>query len=574
MNLSITGLQAFALSALASLAPSAFAQSDFSNNAVPIAGTGSFAFDITGFGPEDFQNYSNCTPHPLIYFLDGFYEWTAPVSGTYRFGVAYNSGAPGASVKLYDGFGLQAICLGSQHFLAEQDFHGLVAGDVYLVQIGQIMSAGETGEPGTLVITELPNPCAGEADDTWEDNDSCANAQDLIAPSDTISGLKTYLDDTDFWNIAIPPGHRLNMHIAGDNGFDMERYRTNCLPLGLVSSGSASHDLVYESNASNSIQNYRFEVKPRAGFSNCVTYSIDYSVEQDPCLLATQEDAFEPNDSCAIATVLDNGTYPGLFVSEYSPDTYSFFVAPGETLHVDALFSGVPGDIEIVLRRANSEYCGQGYFGQFLALGNSSQNAESLSYVNILNVDREVILEVFMPGSPGPQSRCRTYDLVISGSGDCGAGSTVCDATHTSSTYGSYLSGSFGNTQGSGLYLRALAGPPGEFGYFVVGTQTDLSASVAVGNGFLCAGGTVGRYNFGQLTNSLGLFDSQGEFENLVGTATTHGGYGFDVPNDLPLPGAPLIQLGSTYTFQLWFRDGGAGVGQSNVSSAYEVLMR
>lgn len=123
---------------------------------------------------------------------------------------------------------------------------------------------------------------------------------------------------------------------------------------------------------------------------------------------------------------------------------------------------------------------------------------------------------------------------------------------------------------GGNLHLDAFSGPPGEFGYFLVGTATQTMNPTPVGQGFLClalgGGNALGRYNItGSTRNSLGQFDASGALQNWVGTSTT--GLGFDIPSQLPFPGGPMISAGQTLHFQLWYRDTAAGSGQSNLSN-------
>ena len=128
---------------------------------------------------------------------------------------------------------------------------------------------------------------------------------------------------------------------------------------------------------------------------------------------------------------------------------------------------------------------------------------------------------------------------------------------------------------GSGVHLAVSDGPSGEFGYFLVGTAPEVLNPLPISNGLLClstAGGNgLGRYNFGVLTNSLGQFDAAGDFQNQSGTATSAGGFGFDIPLDNPIPGLPSITPGTTLHFQMWYRDTPAGMGQSNLSNGLTV---
>ncbi len=120
---------------------------------------------------------------------------------------------------------------------------------------------------------------------------------------------------------------------------------------------------------------------------------------------------------------------------------------------------------------------------------------------------------------------------------------------------------------GSGWHLDARFGPRNEFGYFLVGDGTP-GGNISLGSGILCLDltGQVGRYNVtGTPLNSLGRFDFFGDLANTVGTSTTF--YGFDIPATVPVSGSPTILTGSTWHFQLWFRD----AGTSNLSEGISI---
>ena len=155
---------------------------------------------------------------------------------------------------------------------------------------------------------------------------------------------------------------------------------------------------------------------------------------------------------------------------------------------------------------------------------------------------------------------------------DAGGFDTFCDPMDPNSTGASTtLSGSLNLGVGSGLHLEATDGPPGEFGYFLIGTapsdpglvisQGRLCLAVSGGNGF-------GRYNVtGGNLNSVGQFDAAGVLQNLPGTSTS--GTGFDVPLNVPIPGFGNIQAGETWHFQLWHRE---AAGASNFSNGITVM--
>ena len=91
---------------------------------------------------------------------------------------------------------------------------------------------------------------------------------------------------------------------------------------------------------------------------------------------------------------------------------------------------------------------------------------------------------------------------------------------------------------------------------------------VPVSQGLLCLAPPLGRYTptAGSAQNSVGKFNAAGVFENLFGNSSVS--TGFDVPAALPDPPGGTIVAGSTWHFQLWYRDVG---GVSNFSNGLSV---
>lgn len=117
------------------------------------------------------------------------------------------------------------------------------------------------------------------------------------------------------------------------------------------------------------------------------------------------------------------------------------------------------------------------------------------------------------------------------------------------------------------VHLEAAEGPPGEFAYFLVSSQL-VDPGMPLAGGVLCLGSPIARYSPGSGAaqfNSTGQFNSSGILQNLVGTSTVP--TGFDVPMALPGPIGGTVTTGSTFHFQLWFRDGQT----SNFSDAASV---
>ncbi len=153
----------------------------------------------------------------------------------------------------------------------------------------------------------------------------------------------------------------------------------------------------------------------------------------------------------------------------------------------------------------------------------------------------------------------------------------LCDpaSDHAQGNYAKLDSSTLGAATPSGLHLAATDGPSGEFGFFLV--SSNGSANLSVFNGVLCVGSPSGRYNSDIATNqglpqlnSIGQFDGAGVLQNIVGSSVS--GDGFDVPSELPYspPGQSIVP-GSTWYFQLWFRDLDGGSPSANFSNMLEV---
>jgi hypothetical protein len=139
---------------------------------------------------------------------------------------------------------------------------------------------------------------------------------------------------------------------------------------------------------------------------------------------------------------------------------------------------------------------------------------------------------------------------------DTGGGITIaCVPANPHSQGGPATLGSSSISGPGVLHLECTAGPPNEFGYFLV-SLTLVDPGTPISNGILCLGAPTGRYApaAGGTFNSIGQFDASGVLQNLAGTSTV--GSGYDVLATLPTPPGGVITPGTSYYFQCWFRDG------------------
>ena len=418
-------------------------------------------------------------------------------------------------------------------------------------------------------VTLTPDPCVGIVDDMFEDNDDC------LSPTPITVGTYTGLvaADLDHYEIVVPAGQILTV---------FETFDTNDTVWSLWDQGCNIAELQFFfdtltwNNTTGSPQTMTIIAETWMNAQpQCGDYDFDVSLAPDPCATAT-DDSFEENDDCASAVSIADGLYTGLFVSKTDRDHYAFCVPAGGTVFIDMFFTNANGDLDMFLWEAVDFNCGTGPAGGTdLAQGFSGTDNESITWTNPLTTDVDVVLEVNAWDNAVNPADCNNYDLQITGAG-CGPtsdGTPFCDPMDPNSTGNSTtLTGMLGTGVESGLLLTATGGVPSEFGYFLIGTGIS-DPGIVISGGRLClavtGGNQFGRYNFGTTTNSIGAFDAAGDFQNLLGTATSNGGYGYDVATTNPLGG--MIMSGETWHFQLWHRDTPAGVGSSNFSNGLSI---
>ncbi len=420
------------------------------------------------------------------------------------------------------------------------------------------------GEYGLNVVFTA-DPCQGILDDVLEDNDTCANARAILPGNYTQLHCKDI--DPDYYSITLAPFETLQC--METSAFSRVSYRIWDRACNVLL--AADHDsLVSYTNTSNSPQFIKLQAFMVPNFGTCDNYSMEITRFTTLCG-ASQDDPLEDNDDCASAAPISDGNLTGLFVSKTDGDFYSFCVGAGTIALIDLQHDPFAGDIDLFLFDVSLGTC---ISQNLLQSSETKDSRESILYPNNTGQDLDLVLEVRMdPFSP---ANCNRYDLLSLGLGNaCGTsppvGVTFCDPMDpNSSGLSTTLSGSNGAQSGSELHLEVTSGPPGQFGYLLVGSGS-LDPGMPLSNGRLCldlgGGNSLGRYNrFGGSSNSLGLFDSNGVWQNQAQTSEV--GSGFDVPQDLPLSGNQSIQSGSTWYFQMWHREAG---GQSNLSNGLGV---
>lgn len=104
------------------------------------------------------------------------------------------------------------------------------------------------------------------------------------------------------------------------------------------------------------------------------------------------------------------------------------------------------------------------------------------------------------------------------------------------------------------LTLTASNLPTGQFGIFVVG---DAQAQTPLAEGFLCVGGSIGRY---QQPNQIQQVDANGEITLQIDLSAIPQG-------QVPVP----VAIGDTWNFQAWHRDTGPAGQTANLTDGISI---
>ena len=163
---------------------------------------------------------------------------------------------------------------------------------------------------------------------------------------------------------------------------------------------------------------------------------------------------------------------------------------------------------------------------------------------------------------------------LLHATGGCRAGTTFCSANSNSTGAPCLLQATVSHgldVDLTGIHLDARGGPATDFGYYLIGTQTS-STPIVVSNGNLCLSGAIGRYNLtGTRLQAVVQFDSAGVAAAPAALPLmSYSGIGYDIPLDNPTGGLPNLVPGTTYHFQLWYRDTAIS-GSSNFSDGASV---
>lgn len=263
------------------------------------------------------------------------------------------------------------------------------------------------------------------------------------------------------------------------------------------------------------------------------------------------DDPWEDNDTLAQAVPLPTGLTTNLFIVAGDPDFYSLTIPAGQELQIQPV--GLSGYHEFWLYHSNGALVGPRYNGVYYG----PQSGSPL----------DVIVELrWFPGL-AERDNCREYDLDVQFQPSDPRFMSFCNPSAPNSAGRATILNGWVNAPqyGSRVTLGSFNGPFDQFGYFLVANQF-ADPGIPLGLGELCLTGTIARYNVaGSPLDSLGEYDHEGIFQNVVGTGFF--GYGFIPPDDLPAPFG-MILAGETWNFQVWHREPG---GQSHLSNGLSV---
>ncbi|MEL6430194.1 MAG: hypothetical protein AAFU73_14375 [Planctomycetota bacterium] len=543
----------------------AFAQTDECVNATDL-GTGatSAAFDTNLAADTGAAATTSAEQQCFSLSDDVWFKWTATIDEDVIFDTC-NTATFDTEIGLWEGTDCATLvplgcnddgtgCAGFTSLITQS----VTAGQTYYIQLGYFSSTPGTFGAGTLNITPQgppgPSPC--DTADALEPNQGCANA--VAVPGNSATALNVSDIDSDYYSLTVPDGENVTIditHLVADGDIDAYLWDPQVAcdtavtgaegggqgELAIGFTGTDNEQLSYD-NISGAAQNLVLEVRIWSGSAGlCSEYDLDLSfapiVPAPDCLTP---DVFEPNLDCASATVISDGTYSGLNVTDVDQDYYAVTVEDGATLDVQILFEQDFTDLDLYIWDP-AVNCDTNVAGNnspdALDVGFSVSDNEDATYTNMTGAAQNLIIEVdvFDGGT------CNDYDLIVSGASDGVLGDPFCNPGIANTTGAVAIAGYEGSLSvaANDATLTVSQAPPFQFGIFV--TSTTIVAPIPVADGQLCLAGDIGRYQFaGQI---YGI--------DMAGNASL----AIDL-TQIPSTGPLLTAMaGETRGFQGWFRD-------------------
>tara|TARA_R110002126_G_scaffold41590_21_gene120977 strand:- start:8574 stop:11588 length:3015 start_codon:yes stop_codon:yes gene_type:complete len=577
---------------------------------IPISGLGLFPFDNLGAGTSGFDGGSALCWAGLggPPYSDVFFTWVAPATGSYDFAPCSNVEGT-HEVVAHLGTDCSATCVDAssgdtchQYATDKVARVSATAGANYLIQVGGIYWSNET-DAGVLEITPAPSPpanddCSAPAAlsgtgafpyDGTGGSDSgfsagAGSACDLFAMDQDVFFVWTVPNDGDFTIHTNDPanwGTRLAVYAGSDcsascvalddNGLNSSFAHTHQSLIDLVDLVAGETFLIQLASAAPGMVFIEQRLAPAN--NTCQTPELipgvgTYSFDNQMATTSGFDGGSAGTGLCYGPLALGSVLRDLFFVwtvpcsSNYrvtaSPVASTAFGASKLNVHFgdDCSATCLGADSSVFLGHTNSsvELLGLDVGSSYLIqLGSWAPMVSGTGILTIENL-----------GSPCPPGwafirRC-----------------TPALPNQTGNPVS--IQGAVWSASSSNLHLDANGGPAGAFGFFLVASSE--AAPLPIGQGLLCLGLPMGRYN-GQNASNLGLPQlnslcqflppNGGTLVNLGGSSSS--GLGFDVPSELPAPFAPTqITSGDTWFFQFWYRDmDGAGSPDSNLSDVLEV---
>ena len=277
------------------------------------------------------------------------------------------------------------------------------------------------GVLAALAFSSLATAQVCPADDVFEPNNDCASATPLSVGATPDLAMEPGTNSSnvpDYYSYTMADGESIVIDVlfidaVGD--LDLRLYSDAACSTQVDSSGTTSdNEQVEYTNTSGGALTVTLYVFPWDA-PTCVDYSIDLTSTPPPG--CPNPDGFEPNDDCASAAAVTDGSYPTLTrtgpastVGD-SPDYYTISVPALTEIQVDLTFLNANGDIDLYLWDALAGTCTTPMNQPgWLVRGFTGSDNESITWQNASGSAVDYIIGVDAFGS---SFDCNEYDMDI-----------------------------------------------------------------------------------------------------------------------------------------------------------------
>lgn len=445
----------------------------------------------------------------------------------------------GGTVDCFQTAGLVSAWLGAEF---PQQFHWANLSGQTLDYIIGFQPFSDCARYELEVVIER-DACGALSDDGFAGNQDCASA--ISIGVGRYPGQMVSAGNSDHFTVDVQPGEWFRLDVASP--FNGSSFPVRPLmdptcntPVGAEAISSFNQDgyRLHLFNRTNQVQSYpvRLDMQPSPtdplGF--CSEYDLEISKVFNPAGIF-EGDAFEANDSCDTRMPIDDGLFD-LSASMLNQDWFSISVEAGATLSYTVTSgNGFPWSSHL------REDC-SGHFQAVLALAQpvaGQPNRSRLSWTNEGTTPMDANFFVIHPFNVSDYAS--TYQLDLRNT----QGEVFCSSEANSSGAAARIDASGSTDSNAGtLELSAVNVPANNFGLFFY-SPNEISA-VPFGNGVRCLGAPFRRLPVSN-AGPNGVLQTTIDWSN---------------------PGnASVINSGTTWSFQAWFRDatgGGAGYDLSD----------